>query len=161
MAWRSFTAAAAMAAGVALAGVMIAAPIEQPKAATRPATNPATRPVDRMVEVATRRMERLDLLLKRGEVDLRELYSWSKRLMKAQREAAADAAGRRAAVEAHRDRMAQHLEGAKAIPRAGVGAAAGAQGVARLTHLTVQSFEFYVADAEHLLAKMDAKEEKQ
>ena len=146
------TVVAAVAALTSAGAVMtLAAPPEQPQPAARPATGPAA--------AGQRRMELAKRAAERGiTVEDEELpYRWSRQLMEAEREAAGDAAGRRAAVEAHRARMAQQFDRIGSTTRP----AREDIPLSRMAkyYLAAMSFEFYVAKAEHWLAKMDAEKQ--
>jgi hypothetical protein len=69
---------------------------------------------------------------------MEDRYTWSRRWMEAQRDAASDDAGRRAAVTGHLNRMKPLVDRAKRLRAAGLNSAAD-----------VAAATWYAAEAEH------------
>lgn len=82
----------------------------------------------------------------RGSYNAEDVYRWSRRWLDAQREAAPDLAGRRAALVAHLDRMKEAGEIAKKRFQVGVG-----------DQVEVLSFDYFTVEAQQLIEEADRK----
>jgi hypothetical protein len=78
--------------------------------------------------------------------DLTEQYAWSRRWMEAERDVALDAAGRRAAVAAHLERVRPTLKSLERLHETGAA-----------QFRDVLAARYYVAEAEQWLAEADAR----